>query len=462
MPPLAHSTLAAAAGAWTGHDTALALWALLSIAVAITLIIRFKVHPFLGLTAGTILLGFTAGLDTNKIVETFEKGLGSTLGSIASLVVLGSILGKLMADSGGTDRIVDRLLGRASPRAVPWIMTLVGALIGIPLFFEVGFVLMMPIIFAVSRRVGASPVRVAVPALAGLSVLHGLVPPHPGPLIAIEALHADLGRTLMLGLLIAVPTVIVAGPLYGNFIARHVNPQLPEPMVKEFLNRGRATNPPSFLTCIGTLLLPVVLMLFRTVVELTTAEGSTLRTVAAFVGAPLMAMLIAVTVAMFTFGVFRGTDAGRLGDLVSGAFGPIAGVTLIVGAGGGFKEMLVETGVGESIAKAAQASHIPAVLLAWLTAVAIRFATGSATVATVTAAGIMAPVLAQVGGADPSLVVLAIGAGSLFFSLNDAGIWLVKEYLGTSVVDTIKTWSVMETLISVMGLAGVMTLSLIL
>ncbi|QBJ95880.1 hypothetical protein ERC79_07775 [Rhodococcus sp. ABRD24] len=454
--------LAAPGNTWTTQDTTLILWAMFSIAVAVVLILRFKVHAFVALTIATLLLGFTAGLSTSKIVGTFEAGMGATLGAIAGLVVLGSILGKLMADSGGTDVIVERLLHRARPRAVPWLMALIAIIIGIPLFFEVGFVLMIPIIFAVSHRIGGSPMKVAIPAFAALSVLHGLVPPHPGPLIAIKALEADLGKTLVYGLIVAIPVAIIAGPIFGNFISKTVNPTLPKAMVEEFLSREKAQNPPSFGIALGTLLLPVLLMLFKTVVDFSTEEGTGgIRAFAEFIGDPLIAMLIAVIVAMFTFGILRGTGATRLTELVGSAFPPIAAVTLIVGAGGAFKQMLLDTGVGDAIGKAAESSQMSPLLLAWLTAVAIRFATGSATVATVTAAGIMVPVMAQVQGTEPALVVLAIGAGSLFFSFNDAGIWLVKEYMGTSLIDTFKTWSVMETLISVSGLAGVMVLGLI-
>lgn len=450
-----------AASTWSGHDTMLLVWAVVAIAVIVVLITVGKVHPFISLITGTAVLGLTTGLDMSKVVEAFTKGVGDTLGNVGILVALGAILGKLLADSGGAQRIVDTMIGRIGNRAVPWMMALVAALLGIPMFFEVGLVLLMPVIFLVSRRVGGSILKVGIPAMAGLSVLHGLIPPHPGPLLAISALHADLGKTLMFGLLVAIPTVIIAGPVYGLYISRHVQPQPPQRLMDQFTSQPKVTSPPSFPVALGTVLLPVALMLFKTVIDLTVDdEDAGVRTVADFIGDPMSAMFLAVVVAMFTFGYLRGFGRQQMNSAVGDAFLPVATVIMVIGGGGGFKEMLVETGIGDAIGKATQHADMSPILLAWLVAVAIRLATGSATVATVTASGIMAPLMGQLHDVNAPLVALAVGSGSLFFShVNDAGFWLVKEYLGMSVGETIKTWSVMETIISVVSFGGIYALS---
>jgi GntP family gluconate:H+ symporter len=344
-------------------------------------------------------------------------------------------------------------------------MTLIAMLLGIPLFFEVGVVLLMPVILLMSRRSGASIVRVGIPALAGLSVMHGLVPPHPGPLIAVAALDADLGHTIGFGLLLAIPTVIVAGPLFGSWVGRRVNPEPPEGLVDQ-LARPREAPPagaPGFGLTLATILLPVVLMLGRSVADLALPKSSGARSWIDFFGDPLLALLASVLVAMFTFGYLRGFTRKHVESVLASSLGPIAGIVMIIGAGGGFKQMLIAGGIGNAIGKAAAGSAVSPLLLGWLIAVGIRLATGSATVATVTASGLMAPILKALPGATSApLVALAIGAGSLFFShVNDAGFWLVKEYFGMTVGETIKTWSTMETILSVVGLVAVLLAGLV-
>ncbi|WP_432827776.1 gluconate:H+ symporter [Dactylosporangium sp. CA-092794] len=446
---------------WTLHDTALVIWTLVAIAVIVVLITRYKIHPFLSLILGSAVVGLGAGLGAAKTISSFESGFGSTLGGVGILVALGTILGKLLADSGGADQVVDTIVSRSGRARLPWAMALIAMIIGIPLFFEVGVVLLIPVIFLVARRAQDSIVRVGIPALAGLSVMHGLVPPHPGPLIAISALHADLGQTLLYGLIVAIPTVVVAGPLYGIWVARFVHPVPPQRLVAQFSGEReqRTGNRPSFALTLFTVLLPVVLMLGRAIADITAAQGNPVRTVLDPLGDPFVALLLAVLVALFTFGYLRGFTRSQVGDLVGASLLPIAGIIFIIGAGGGFKQTLVAIGIGDAIGKAAAASGISALLLGWLIAVGIRLATGSATVATVTAAGLMAPLLAQLPGTNTALLALAIGSGSLFLShVNDAGFWLVKEYFGMTVGETFKTWSAMETIISVVSIVLILLL----
>jgi GntP family gluconate:H+ symporter len=447
---------------WTSHETWLVVWAIVSIAVIVLLISYFKVHAFISLLVGSGFVGLASGLAAPEVIKQFQNGFGSTLGGVGVLVALGTMLGKLLADSGGADRIVDTILEWAGERRLPWAMTLIAMIIGIPLFFEVGVVLLMPVIILMARRSGTSIVRVGIPALAGLSIMHGLVPPHPGPLIAVTALKADLGHTMAIGLVLAIPTVIVAGPIFGTWIGKRVFPQPPERLVEEFTNRdkGALATAPGFGVTLGTVLLPVVLMLGRALADVLLAEDSPARAWIDFIGDPLIAMLTSVVVAMATFGYLRGFSRQKVSAVLGSSLAPIAGIVMIIGAGGGFKQMLIAGGIGTAIAKAAASSSVSPLVLGWLIAVGIRLATGSATVATVTASGLMAPIMKDLqAGASAPFVALAIGAGSLFFShVNDAGFWLVKEYFGMSVGETIKTWSTMETILSVVGLVLMLVL----
>jgi GntP family gluconate:H+ symporter len=346
---------------------------------------------------------------------------------------------------------------------MPWAMVLIASIIGLPLFFEVGIVLLIPVVLMVAKRGNYSLMRIGVPALAGLSVMHGLIPPHPGPLVAIDAIGANLGVTLALGLVVAVPTVIVAGPVFSKYAARWVDIPAPEKMLPQRPSEDLEKRP-GFGATVATVLLPVVLMMAKALVDIVVDDpGHTVQRVTDVIGSPLIALLAAVIVGLFTLGRAAGFTKDRLASTVEKSLAPIAGVLLIVGAGGGFKQTLIDIGVGRMILDFSENWAIPTLLLAWLIAVAIRLATGSATVATISAAGLVAPLAADMSTPHAALLVLAIGAGSLFFShVNDAGFWLVKEYFGMSVGQTIKTWSVMETIISVVGIVVVLLLSLVL
>ena len=498
-----------AAAANPPSNTILILAALLGIGTVVVLITILKMHPFLALILGSAVLGLVAQMGAEKTIASFQAGVGTTVGSVGLLIALGAMIGGLLADSGGADGVIAATVNKVSERVLPWAFAGVAALIGIPLFFEVGVVLLVPIVLLVAARTRLPLLKIGIPALAGLSVLHGFVPPHPGPLLAISTLKADLGLTLALGLLIAIPAVILAGPVYGTIISRYVDlparnmlfaphearelvpvgtgapastggdlagsrevaaapasgsdridaPGPPGPAVPAGPAQVRR---PAVGATVATILLPVILMLARAFGEIFLDDGSRVRSVLDEVGNPVVALLTGVIVAMFTLGVGSGMDRGRISASVGGALGPIAGILLIVAAGGGFKQTLIDAGVGNVIADWANGANISALMLGWLVAVGIRLATGSATVATITAAGIVAPLAAGLDKPEVSLLVLAIGAGSLFFShVNDAGFWLVKEYFGMTVGETIKSWSVMETIISVVGLCGVLLLNLV-
>lgn len=440
----------------------LVLAALVAILLLVVLITTVKLHPFLALVIGGFTVGIVAGQDVAEVLETFTLGFGNTTAGVGILIALGAMFAKLLADSGGADQIVDTIVGRASGRGLPWAMAAVGAIIGLPMFFEIGLVLLMPVIYLVARRAQVSLITVGIPALAGLSAMHGFVPPHPGPVAAIDSLGADLGITLGFGLLVAVPTVIVSGPLFGAVAGRWVDVPAPDTFDAAARDEEKPGRRPSFGVTMATVLLPVVLMLGRAVTEIVVDDEENLgQQVMTVLGEPLVALLIAVLVAMWTFGLGTGMGLKDVSSVVESSLPGIAAILLIVAAGGGFKEVLVHTGVGTLLADWAKDANISVYLLAWVVAVLIRLATGSATVATITAASLMLALVEGMSASETSLVVLAIGAGSVFFShVNDAGFWLVKEYFHLSVGQTIRTWSLMETVLSVSGLGFVMVLSL--
>ncbi|NKZ09932.1 gluconate transporter [Mycolicibacterium septicum DSM 44393] len=461
----------------------LVLAALAGIALIVVLITIVKLHPFLALIFGALTVGMAAGENVSDVLASFSTGFGSTAASVGILIALGAMFAKLLADSGGADEIVDTIVGHASPRALPWAMALVGAIIGLPMFFEIGLVLLMPVIYLVARRSQLSLITVGIPALAGLSAMHGFVPPHPGPVAAISLLNADLGVTLALGVLVAIPTIVVAGPLFGKLAGRWVVLEVPDRFDAADPAAGStgadsgggaaaaagtttttATKArPTFGITMFSVLLPVALMMGKALVDIFVEDKSHLiRQTFDILGQPLMALLIAVVVGMFTLGGGAKMSRDQIVKTIESSLPPVAGIILIVAAGGGFKQVLVDTGIGTLLAEWAKGANLSVVLLAWVLAVLIRLATGSATVATITASSLMLGLVEGMSTGEVSLVVLAVGAGSLFFShVNDAGFWLVKEYFGMTVGQTIKSWSLMETALSVSGLIFVLLLGLV-
>ncbi|MGP0148397.1 GntT/GntP/DsdX family permease [Pseudomonas oryzihabitans] len=450
-----------AALAWVAHDTRLISCCLAAILAIVLLIGVTRLPPFLSILIGTFIAGLGAGLPAEGVAKAFSKGAGGILGEAGIIIALGSMLGALMAESGAADRIASTLLGLGKGRSLPWVMALVAMVIGLPLFFEVGLVLMVPIIFVMAQRSGQPLLRIAIPALAGMTTLHALLPPHPGPLIAVGALHADLGLTMLLGLAIAIPAVILAGPLYGGWLARRMTIQPPAELGELFSARDQDARQPGFGLSLLVILLPVLLMLGSTFAKVALDPHSGLAEGLKFLGEPLIALGLAVLAATVLLGWGSGMPRERVGGVLRKSLAPIAALLLTIGAGGGLKQTLLDAGVSHTVAKVAEGAHLPYILLAWLIAVALRQATGSATVATTTTAGILAPVVAGLAGPQASLIALAIGAGSVFFChVNDAGFWMVREYFGLELKQTLWVWSVLQTLVSVTGLAGTLLLSL--
>lgn len=436
---------------------------LAGIAVIVVLITLVKLHPFLSLLFGALTVGIVADENVQTVLTSFAKGFGDTAAGVGILIALGAMFAKLLADSGGADEIVDTIVGHASPRMLPWAMALVGAIIGLPMFFEIGLVLLIPVIYLVSRRSQLSLITVGIPALAGLSAMHGFVPPHPGPLTAIGLLNADLGITLALGVAVAIPTIILAGPLFGKLAGRWVVVDAPDTFDADRFDDDEQRRRPSFAITLFSVLLPVVLMLGKALVDIFIDDKKNIvRQVFDTLGTPLIALLIAVIVGLFTLGRGAGMGRDEVTKCIESGLPPVAGIILIVAAGGGFKQVLVDSGIGTLLARWAEGASISVLVLAWVIAVLIRLATGSATVATITASSLIVPLVEGMPTGQVSLVVLAVGAGSLFFShVNDAGFWLVNQYFRLSVGQTIKTWSIMETVLSVSGLAVVLLLDLV-
>ncbi|ALE55882.1 gluconate:H+ symporter [Paraburkholderia sp. SIMBA_055] len=450
------------------HGSMLLVYGVIAIALLILLITRYKVYPFLVLIIVSLLLGLASGMPMATIVKSFETGNGNTLGHIAVVVGLGTMLGKMMAESGGAERIATTLIDWFGEKNIHWAMMVVAIIVGLPVFFEVGFVLLIPIAFNVAKRTNKSLLLVGLPMVAGLSVVHGLIPPHPAAMLAVQQYHADIGKTIAYGLIVGVPTAIVAGPLFALMINRYIKLPQENALAAQFLNRddvalsgtpgGANAAPkrelPSFGITLFTVLLPVILMLVGSWADLVFTPKTLPNDLLHFVGNSDVALLIAVLVSFWTFGASRGFNRDQIQKFCGECLAPIAGITLIVGAGGGFGRVLMDSGISKEIVAAATSAHLSPLLFGWLVAALIRLATGSATVAMTTACGIVAPIAAASAiQVKPELLVLATGSGSLIFShVNDGGFWLIKEYFGMTVGQTFKTWSLLETIISLMGL----------
>jgi gluconate:H+ symporter, GntP family len=442
------------------HSAFLLVSTLLAVVGLILLVAVFKLNPFLSLLLVSLGLGAAAGMPLGTVIHSFELGLGGTLGHIAIVVALGTMLGKMMAESGAADTVAHTLIRWFGERRVPLAMVTAGLVVGLPAFFEVGFVLLIPIAFTVARRTRTSLILVCLPMVAGLSVVHGLVPPHPAAMMAVMIYKADVGRTILYGLLVGVPTALIAGPLFARFIAPVVHIADINPMAEELAEHETPRSLPGFPVSVLTILLPVFLMLVGSWADSFSAKGTLLNQALHLAGNDDMALLIGVFVSFFTLGKMRGFSREMILRFSNECLAPTAVITLLVGAGGGFGRVLQDSGVAQTLVAIALRSHVSLLLLAWTMAALIRLATGSATVAMTTAAGIVAPIALHSAGVRPELLAIATGAGSLIFShVNDGGFWLVKEYLNLSVPDTLKTWSICETIIAVAGLLFAYALS---
>jgi len=444
------------------HDAHLLLSAVASVIALIVLIARLKLNPFIVLMTVSVALALVTRMPPQNIVKSFEAGLGGTLGHIAIIVALGTMLGKMMAESGGADRIALTLIDLFGESHVPWAMAAVGFLVGLPVFFEVGFVLLVPIAFNVARRTGTPLVLVGLPMVAGLSVVHGLVPPHPAAMLAVTAYNADIGRTVIYAILVGVPSVIIAGPWFAKFISHYVQVGLHNPIADQFLESAPDRKLPSFGLTVATILLPIALMLVGSWANKLSTPQTWINGALHLIGSADVALLIGAGISFITLGTMRGFTRETILKFSDESLAPTATITLLIGAGGGFGRVLQDSGTSQAIINFALHAHISIILSAWLVAALVRVATGSATVAMTMASGIVAPVAAY-SGIRPELLTIATGAGSLILShFNDGGFWIVKEYFGMDIPQTLKTWTVCETIISVVALLLTMGLSALL
>ncbi|KAE8127018.1 MULTISPECIES: GntP family permease [Bifidobacterium] len=452
------------------NTTQLGVSVIASIIVLILLVTVAKLHPFVSLILAGLVVGIGSGYGPVNTITSFSTSFGSTMASVGILIGLGAMLGRVLMDTGAADSIVDTLVSRSSKAMIPWTMAVIGALIGLPMFFEVGLVMLVPVIVLVTRRTGLPLMKVAIPTLAGLSVMHACVPPHPGPLAALSCFkdNPSVGITMLFGIPIAILTVVIVGPAFAAISAKWVPVGAPANFAESKEDRGadgRAL--PSFGLSVLCILLPAVLMLINAICEIAAPKAYASQVmwtqIVSFLGKPELALLIAVLFSMIALGSVGHIPFKKINESLGAALPPVAGILLIVGGGGGYKGVLVDTGIGTMIGGFVEHSHISILLLGWLIAVFVRVATGSATVSIMTTAGILGPVMDTMGAspAAVSLLVLAIGAGSIFLShVNDAGFWLVKEYFNLDVGQTFKTWSVLECLLSVVVLALVLVASI--
>ena len=444
------------------HTIFLLVAALMAVIGLILLVAVFKLNPFITLFLASLALALAAGMPFTAGIHSFELGLGATLGHIAIIVALGTMLGKMLAESGGADQIAHTIIDFFGEKHLAWAMMAIGLVVGLPCFFEVGFVLLIPIAYTVARRTGKSLVLVALPLVAGLSVDQGLVPPHPAAVMAVSIFKASMGRTIFYALLIGIPTAMLAGPIYTRLIAPHIELPLHNPMADQFVDHGTERSLPGFKLTLITVLLPVFLMVIGSFADAISARGSAVNQTLGLLGNDDMALLIGALVSFYTLGKMRGFTRDTILRFSQDCLAPTALITLLVGAGGGFGRVLQDSGVSHAIVGLALRTHVPLLLLAWLLAALMRLATGSATVAMITAAGMVAPIALQTAYPHPELLAIAAGSGSLIFShVNDGGFWLVKEYFNMSVPQTIKSWSICETIISVTALLLTMAASLV-
>jgi Gnt-I system high-affinity gluconate transporter len=428
------------------------------IILLLILIIVFKINAFIAFTIISIAVGIVEGMPMGKVVTSIQSGIGETLGFLVMILGFGAMLGKLVADSGAAQRISSKLIGLFGLKYIQWAVVLTGFIVGIPMFFTIGFVILIPLVFTIALSTGVPLLYVGIPMIASLSVTQGLLPPHPSPTAIAIMFGADIGKTLMYGIIISIPAIILAGP----FFSRTIKSVVARPL-KEFANPRVLTDEemPGMWNSILTTILPVLLIGISSLSGLFFSDGQKIKTILNIIGDPVIAMLISLLVAVFSLGLARGRKIGEVMDSLGQSVASITMVLLIIAGAGGLKQVLVDSGISNFIAGLLSKSDMSPLVLAWMISAILRICVGSATVAGLTAAGIVLPLTSN-GTVSKELLVLAIGSGSLMMShVNDGAFWLFKEYFSLSVKETLSTWTVMETMISFIGLAGVLLLNLI-
>ena len=430
---------------------------ILGILLLFVLIAKFKLNAFISFIIVCVFVGVFQEMELDRIVEAIQIGMGNTLGFLVMILGLGAMLGKLVSDSGAAQRITSKLVSSFGIKYIQWAVVFAGFIVGIPMFYSVGFVILIPLVFTIAASTRLPLIYVGLPMLASLSVTHGFLPPHPAPTAIAGMFNADIGKTLLYGIIIAIPTIIVAGPLFTRTIKN-----IKATPLKEFYNPIvlKEEEMPAMGISLFTTLLPIILILCSTLFTLFVTGEFLLKEVIVFIGNPVIAMLISVLVAIYALGISRGKKMSELMSSVSSSVSSITMILLIIAGAGALKQILVASGVSDYIGALLNGSSISPLILAWFIATVIRVCVGSATVAGLTAAGIALPLI-QNTGVSPELMVLAIGSGSLMLShVNDGGFWMFKEYFNLTVKETLSTWTVMETTVGIMGLIGVLILNI--
>ena len=450
------------------QDWKLVALALAAIGVLVLLVTRMKLNAFISLViaslivgGGAVWLGQPVKNATGQLVQltmlgvakSIQDGLGATLGGIAAVLGLGTMLGRLLAESGGAEVLAKKFAAFFGPKRIQWCIMALALAVGLTTWFAVGLVLLLPILLTLTRETKQPFLLLTLPLLSCLSVMHGVMPPHPGPVVAVDALKANMGLVLFWGFIVGIPTAMVAGPLYAKWAVKHVEANPPE---ISSAKRDPNLRLPGFWLTLFSILLPVMLMLISTVAELTLEKGNSAREVATFIGNPTIALLVSVVFCLWSLGAKCGYSLPQLLKFTETSVAAVGMTILVVGGGGGFARVLRDGGVADAIGRFGDQMHLSPLLYGWLISAFIRVATGSATVAITTASGLLVPVLAQhpeLGQAHIALIIVAVGCGSLFLShLNDAGFWIVKDCLGLSVTQTFKTWTVCETIVGIVGM----------
>lgn len=438
-----------------------------AVGLLLFMVLKLKISAFISLLITSVYVGILAGMPLDSVLKSIQEGMGSTLGFVATVVGLGAIFGQMLESSGGAEALAHYLIRKFGQDKAPWAMVITGFIVAIPVFLDVGFIILVPIIYALSRDTKRSLLYYAIPLLAGLAVTHSFMPPTPGPVAVADIINAQLGWVIFFGFILGFPTAVIAGPIWGKYISRKINLQPPAEFLLSSQQSRSDSELPSFrmiALIIGT---PLVLILLNTLTGVLVAKDiltqSLFTEIVGFIGHPFSALIIATLLAIYFLCIRRGMPKQTILDLSTKALGPAGIIILITGAGGVLKQILIDSGIGNMMAESIAGSALSPILLAWILAALVRVTQGSATVAMITAAGIIAPVLEVFALSDPAraLVVISIASGATILShVNDSGFWLVGKYLGMNEKQTLQSWTVMETIIAVCGLAFTMIAAL--
>jgi len=422
---------------------------------------RTKLHAFVSLLLVSLLVGIAAGMPLGDVIASIQNGMGGTLGFVAVVVGLGAMFGKMLEVSGGAERLAQTLVNKFGEDKAQWALAITGFIVAVPVFFDVGFIILVPIVYGLAKKTGRSLLYYGIPLLAGLAVTHSFIPPTPGPIAVANLIGAELGWVILFGVIAGIPAAILAGPVFGKYIANKIQVNIPDYMEFEEIDTSKEL--PSFKMIVSLISIPLVLILANTLSAVLLEEGNSIRTFFTFMGHPFVALTLATLLTFIFLGTRRGYTRDEVQEIATKALEPAGIIILVTGAGGVFKQVLIDSGVGDVLGEMMAGSPLPAIVLAFLIATVVRVAQGSATVSMVTAAGLITPLLEiqNITGAALGLIVIAIASGATVLShVNDSGFWLVNRYFGLDVKDTLKSWTVMETIIGLTGFAVVFLISL--